>query len=81
MFYPVRAGIVTARRITAQLAAAPLLDEEPVGTDVVVGPGTERPLRLDISLVSDMSFGALSEEAKTALATGADHPGTGICSG
>jgi glutamate synthase domain-containing protein 2 len=31
--------------------------------------------------VSDMSFGALSEEAKTALATGAEMPGTGICSG
>ncbi|GAB3721919.1 hypothetical protein GCM10027590_23580 [Nocardiopsis nanhaiensis] len=28
-----------------------------------------------------MSFGALPEEAKTALATGADHAATGICSG
>jgi glutamate synthase domain-containing protein 2 len=32
-------------------------------------------------LVSDMSFGALSEEAKTALAKGAELAGTGICSG
>ena len=31
--------------------------------------------------VSDMSFGALSEEAKTALAKGAEGAGTGICSG
>ena len=31
--------------------------------------------------VSDMSFGALSEEAKTALARGAELAGTGICSG
>jgi glutamate synthase domain-containing protein 2 len=31
--------------------------------------------------VSDMSFGALSEEAKIALATGAELAGTGICSG
>ena len=31
--------------------------------------------------VSDMSFGALSEEAKVALATGAERAGTGICSG
>ncbi|MEM1447531.1 MAG: FMN-binding glutamate synthase family protein [Planctomycetota bacterium] len=37
---------------------------------------------LDIPLfVSDMSFGALSEEAKVALATGAEKAGTGICSG
>jgi glutamate synthase domain-containing protein 2 len=32
-------------------------------------------------LVSDMSFGALSEEAKVALSKGADLAGTGICSG
>jgi len=31
--------------------------------------------------VSDMSFGALSEEAKIALAKGAELAGTGICSG
>ena len=31
--------------------------------------------------VSDMSFGALSEEAKVALARGAELAGTGICSG
>ncbi|MDA1264955.1 MAG: FMN-binding glutamate synthase family protein, partial [Planctomycetota bacterium] len=31
--------------------------------------------------VSDMSFGALSEEAKIALARGAERAGTGICSG
>ena len=41
-----------------------------------------KPLRLDIPLfVSDMSFGALSEEAKVALARGAELAGTGICSG
>jgi glutamate synthase domain-containing protein 2 len=39
-------------------------------------------LKLDIPLlVSDMSFGALSEEAKIALAKGAEQAGTGICSG
>ncbi|MEM1260973.1 MAG: glutamate synthase-related protein [Pseudomonadota bacterium] len=66
----------------AQLHRMPLLDEDPVGTDIVIGPNAKKPLRLEIPLfVSDMSFGALSEEAKTALATGAEQAGTGICSG
>jgi glutamate synthase domain-containing protein 2 len=60
----------------------PLLDEEPVGTDLVIGPNARKPLKLDIPLfVSDMSFGALSEEAKVALSKGAELAGTGICSG
>ncbi|CAJ1511146.1 glutamate synthase-related protein [[Mycobacterium] burgundiense] len=68
--------------VTAQLARLPLLDEEPVSTETVIGPGARRPLVLDIPVfVSDMSFGALSEEAKTALAAGAELAGTGICSG
>lgn len=68
--------------VTAQLARLPLLDDEPVGTEVCIGPNADRPLWLDIPLfVSDMSFGALSQEAKTALARGAELAGTGICSG
>jgi glutamate synthase domain-containing protein 2 len=68
--------------LTAQLARKPLLDDAPVGTELVVGPKARKPLRLDIPLiVSDMSFGALSEEAKLALARGAELAGTGICSG
>ncbi len=68
--------------VTAQLARLPLLDEEEVGTGVCIGPNADRPLWLDIPLfVSDMSFGALSQEAKTALARGAQLAGTGICSG
>jgi glutamate synthase domain-containing protein 2/nitrite reductase/ring-hydroxylating ferredoxin subunit len=68
--------------LTGQLARKPQLDDVPVGTDVVIGPGAERPLRLEIPVfVSDMSLGALSEEAKVALAMGADRAGTGICSG
>jgi glutamate synthase domain-containing protein 2/nitrite reductase/ring-hydroxylating ferredoxin subunit len=68
--------------VVGQLHQLPLLDDEPVGTDVVIGPAAKRPLRLDIPLfVSDMSFGALSEEAKVALAKGAQLAGTGICSG
>ncbi len=68
--------------VVAQLHELPLLDDEPVGTDVIIGPNAKKPLQLDIPLfVSDMSFGALSEEAKVALAKGAELAGTGICSG
>jgi glutamate synthase domain-containing protein 2 len=49
---------------------------------LIIGPKANKPLRLDIPLfVSDMSFGALSEEAKIALSKGAELAGTGICSG
>ena len=68
--------------VVAQLHKLPRLDDEVVGTDIVIGPNAKKPLKLDIPLfVSDMSFGALSEEAKTALAKGAELAGTGICSG
>ncbi len=68
--------------ITAQLATLPQLDDVPVGTEVVVGPNARKPLTLKIPLlVSDMSFGSLSEPAKIALAKGAELAGTGICSG
>ena len=68
--------------LTAQLHGPPLLDEDAVGTDVVIGPNAQKPLKLKIPLfVSDMSFGALSEPAKVALARGAELAGTGICSG
>jgi methylamine---glutamate N-methyltransferase subunit C len=68
--------------VVAQLHKAPLLDEEEVGTDLVIGPNAKKPLQLEIPLfVSDMSFGALSEEAKVALSKGAEAAGTGICSG
>ena len=68
--------------LAAQFARKPLMEDVNVGTDLVIGPAAERPLNLDIPLfVSDMSFGALSEEAKIALAAGAERAGTGICSG
>jgi len=68
--------------VVGQLHKLPLLDEEAVETSLVIGPDAKKPLRLDIPLfVSDMSFGALSEEAKVALAKGAELAGTGICSG
>jgi nitrite reductase/ring-hydroxylating ferredoxin subunit len=68
--------------VTAQLATPPQLDDVPVGTEVVIGKNARRPLTLKIPLiVSDMSFGSLSQPAKTALARGAERAGTGICSG
>lgn len=68
--------------LTAQLATRPQLDDYPVATGLIIGPNAKKPLHLEIPLfVSDMSFGALSEEAKVALAMGAEMAGTGICSG
>ena len=68
--------------ITAQMHRLPLMEDAPVETGCVIGPNARRPLRLEIPLfVSDMSYGALSEEAKVALARGAELAGTGICSG
>lgn len=68
--------------LVAQMATKPLMEDVPVGSELIIGPNAKKPLKLDIPLfVSDMSFGALSEEAKTALAKGAELAGTGICSG
>ena len=68
--------------MVAQLHRKPLMEDIPVGTNLVIGPNARKPLELKIPLfVSDMSFGALSEEAKTAMALDAEQAGTGICSG
>ena len=68
--------------LPAQMYYRPLLDDEAVSTKVVIGPKAKKPLEIDIPLfVSDMSFGALSKEAKIALSKGAELAGTGICSG
>jgi glutamate synthase domain-containing protein 2 len=68
--------------LPAQFARKPLLEDVEIGSELVIGPNAKKPLVLDIPLfVSDMSFGALSEEAKIALARGAEMAGTGICSG
>ena len=68
--------------MTAQLATRPLEEDETVTTELVIGPEAKQPLRLNIPLlVTDMSYGALSPEAKVALARGAEMAGTGICSG
>jgi len=68
--------------LTAQMATKPLLDDHAVDTRVTIGPRAAKPLTLELPLfVSDMSFGALSKEAKIALSMGAQMAGTGICSG
>ncbi len=68
--------------VTAQIHKKPLLDNAEVKTELVIGKNAKKPLKLDIPLfVSDMSYGALSEEAKISLAKGAEGAGTGICSG
>jgi len=68
--------------LPAQVAKRPLLDDEIVNTQTVIGSSAQKPLILEKPFfVSDMSFGSLSREAKIALATGAEMSGTGICSG
>ncbi|WP_298520139.1 glutamate synthase-related protein [uncultured Kordia sp.] len=68
--------------LPAQLSKRPLLDHEDVQTQVIIGARAKKPLHLEMPVfVSDMSFGALSREAKVALSKGAELSGTGICSG
>lgn len=68
--------------LPAQMAKKPLLDEDEVSTEVTIGTKSKRPIKLALPIfVSDMSFGALSKEAKIALSKGAEMAGTGICSG
>ena len=68
--------------MVAQMATRPLMEDAAVASELIIGPEARKPLSLKIPLfVSDMSFGALSEEAKIALAKGAELAGTGICSG
>ena len=51
-------------------------------TKTVIGPKAKRPMVLDIPVyVTGMSFGALSYEAKIALARGATMAGSATCSG
>ncbi len=63
--------------LPAQVATLPLLDEQAVTTDVVFGKTAARPLKADTPvLISGMSFGALSKEAKMALAKASTLTGT-----
>lgn len=66
----------------AQLATLPRNEDEPVSTRTVIGPAARHPVVLETPVyVSHMSFGALSREAKIALARGSAMARTAMCSG
>lgn len=66
----------------SQLASLPLNEDEPVTTRTVIGPKARQPLVISTPVfVSHMSFGALSREAKIALAKGSARVETAMCSG
>lgn len=66
----------------AQLAKLPLNHDEPVDTTTVLGPRAAHPLVIETPLyITHMSFGALSREAKIALAKGSATAQTAMCSG
>ena len=65
-----------------QLNKMPLLDDEEVSLRTVIGKNAKKPMVLESPVfVSHMSFGALSKEAKTALAIGTSKVKTAVCSG
>ena len=65
-----------------QLNKMPLLENEKVSLRTVIGKNAKKPMVLESPIfVSHMSFGALSKEAKTALAIGTKRTKTAICSG
>lgn len=65
-----------------QLAHPPLADKADVDTTTIIGKNARRPMVLNHAVyVSHMSFGALSKEAKTALAKGTAAVHTAQCSG
>lgn len=71
--------------ITPAQVSRPPLDKyrEPCGTDVVLGSRfAENPLKIDTPImIGAMSFGALSKEAKMALAIGSSLAGTATNTG
>lgn len=65
-----------------QLAKIPLNHEVPVNTRTIIGPNSKHPLVIESPIfVTHMSFGALSKEAKLALAKGSAAVKTAMSSG
>ncbi|MEI6890562.1 MAG: glutamate synthase-related protein [Pontiella sp.] len=66
----------------AQLNPMPLAHDAAVNTKTVIGKNARKPMVLETPLmISHMSYGALSKEAKMALAKGSARAGAGMCSG
>lgn len=66
----------------AQLATLPINKDVHVETETIIGPGAKKPLAIQLPFfITHMSFGALSSEAKTALAMGSAAVKTAMCSG
>jgi len=66
----------------AQLNPMPLEEHAPVSTMTVIGKSAKKPMILGSPVyISHMSFGALSQEMKTALAKGSAMAHTAMCSG
>ncbi len=75
-------GLETLLFKGTQFSRFPLDEQDPVSTTTIIGPNAKKPLELALPFyVSHMSFGALSKEAKIALAMGATEAGTAIGSG
>jgi len=75
-------GLETLLFKGTQFSRFPLDENESVSTTTVIGPDAKHPLELAIPFyVSHMSFGALSKEAKIALAKGASEARTATGSG
>ncbi len=66
----------------AQLGKFPKLDHDEVDISVTIGKNCKKPMKLEMPVyISHMSFGALSFQAKVALAKGSKAVGTAMCSG
>ena len=66
----------------AQLNPMPLMEEEDVNLQTVIGKKAKQPLVIESPIIiSHMSFGALSKEAKEALALGSCNVKTATSSG
>lgn len=75
-------GLETLLFKGTQFGRFPLDENDPVETRTILGSAAKQPLELQVPFyVSHMSFGALSKEAKIALAQGATNSGTAIGSG
>jgi glutamate synthase domain-containing protein 2 len=66
----------------AQLSKLPLNHDQPVNTKTIIGLHAAHPLEIESPVyITHMSFGALSREAKVALAKGSAAVKTAMCSG